>query len=111
MARLKAERDTTERSQTMHFIDKLADLMFSMDVDYNGQVSVDELRNSGKIDELLDVLGLVNLPYGFGLEDLHRMLDVDGSGQLSKDEVVDGMFRLVFSSEFQRDCIVQFGLG
>lgn len=38
--------------------------------------------------------------------DLHAMFDDEFSETLSKDEFINGMFRLVFNNEFQRDCCV-----
>ena len=81
-----------------------------------------ELRNDITCDKLLEVTGNfsggygeqfklaldgVNLPHGFDFRSLHQMLDVDCNGLLKKREFTQGMYRLIFSNEFQNGCLIQ----
>jgi len=97
------------KKHQMDALEKLADLMFDLDVDGNSELSLNELRAGSKDPRLHKLLRLIDLPVGFTIEELFSLLDVDGSGILSRAEFIGGMFRLIFSNEFQRGCLTQLG--
>lgn len=65
-------------------------------------------QHGHKIQELIEG---VSLPAGFEVHDCHAMFDRDGTGTITQQEFVQGMGRLIFSSEFQRSCIMQSSLA
>lgn len=61
--------------------------------------------------DLMDELRAVDFPRGFGMDDLHCMFDDEYSESLTKDEFINGMFRIVFNNEFQRDCCIKLHIA
>merc|ERR1712048_310057 len=102
---LEAEKAHIRKTEQMMLAHKLSEIMFEIDSDGDGCMSLAELRANGKgHEDLLHAVSNIGLPHGFSLDDLHMMLDEDGSGSLSREEFLDGMFRLVLNTPFQRDC-------
>merc|ERR1711957_1045103 len=59
------------------------------------------VKNHRNLDELLQSIGL---PVGFDIGDLHLVFDEEQQGQVSKQEFLEGMFRLIFNNDFHRSC-------
>jgi len=55
---------------------------------------------------LRDALQGIDLPHGFLTSDLHDILDEDCDGTLTRKEFVEGMFRLIYSNDMQRYCLL-----
>lgn len=53
---------------------------------------------------LMDELCSLDLPCGFNIQAIHTMLDMNMDGEVSKDDFINGMFRLVMNNEFQDKC-------
>jgi len=98
----------TKRNQ-MHAVNDLTQLMFELDIDGSDQLSKEELLAGSENPALRKLLREADFPAGFTLHDLFLILDVDGSGILSKNEFVGGIFRLLHSNEFQRQCLGRLG--
>jgi len=98
------------KRKQMQAIDRLANLMFELDEDGTGDLSVSELVSGAtKKNDLRELLRQIDLPVGFTIEELFDILDVDGSGIISRSEFIGGLFRMVFSNTFQRDCLTRLG--
>lgn len=93
------------RMNQMDIVENIKEIVYSIDTSGDGCVSKEEILAAEDNEELKAVLEEVELPYAFSLEDLHTMLDKDGDGELSAAEFFIGMRRLVFSNDFQRECI------
>merc|ERR1719469_1126537 len=75
-------------------------------------LSRDELEAwAHKRPELVEVLRDIELPRGFTLNDIYLMFDEELGGGLSKQEFVNGMFRLLFSDDYQRSCMLQLSVA
>lgn len=86
--------------------ENLADLLYKLDEDSDNKLSREELE-TGILEEadFGDLIKQLGLPIDFTVADFLHMLDCDGSGSLSREEFVTGTLRLIYSSEFQRDCL------
>jgi len=103
------QRDSRTRKTQMSALSDLTHLMFQLDVDGSDEISREELVDGSDNPSLIRLLREVDLPAGFTLEDLFCILDADGSGILSRSEFIGGLFRLLFSNEFQRQCLARLG--
>jgi voltage-gated sodium channel len=83
----------------------VADEVFAEDTD--GSMTREEFELAiKKHPGLLEHISQLDLPRGFHVSDLHLMLDEEYEGSVSKKEFLNGMFRLVFSDDFQRNCCI-----
>jgi hypothetical protein len=94
------------RMNQMDVVENIKEIIYSIDTSGDGCVSKDEINAAGNNEELRAILDEVELPYAFTLDDLHTLLDKDGDGELSAAEFFVGMRRLVFSNDFQRECVL-----
>jgi len=99
------------KGQQMRQVKSLAKIMFRLDEDGNSFLSRDEFEKGSENMQLQEMLGDIELPAGFTFSEMFTMLDIDGDGWLSKSELVDGIMRLIYSSDFQRDCMQSCGFG
>lgn len=93
------------KARQMEAIEDLAELMFELDEDGNYELDVNELQRGVSNPRLHKLLRHIDLPVGFTAEELFNMLDLDGSGKISRSEFIGGIFRLIFSNDFQRQCL------
>jgi len=103
------QSDFRTRRTQINAINELTQLMFEMDKDKSDEISMQELVAASESPSLVRILREVDFPAGFTLQDLFQLLDTDGSGILSRNEFVGGIFRLLFSNEFQRQCLARLG--
>ena len=66
------------------------------------EMEQNSLEHPGLMEELCDV----DFPRGFTLRDFHAVFDEEYNSKLSKEEFINGMFRIIFNSDFQRNCCV-----
>jgi len=85
-------------------VEILASIMFELDADRDGQLSFDEFAAAMTNDNFNQLLRRIEIPWGFTIEDLFTLLDTSCQGNLSKAEFTNGLFHLIFSSDFQREC-------
>merc|ERR1719424_805387 len=78
---------------------------------FNGTISMDEFKHCGEQKHLQEMLDEIDLPLGFTFVELFQMLDNDGSGKITQDNFVSGMGRLIYNTEFHRDCITNCAFG
>jgi hypothetical protein len=97
-----------ERKKTAHSI---ADVLFVLDVNEDGRVSVEELEKGAEDERFRELLSMLDLPLNFTCRELVYALDNDGDGWLSREEFVDGLLRLIYCSDFHRDCIHSMSVG
>jgi len=94
------------QKEQMKFVSNIGKIIYEIDTDGGGTISQEEIEQAEGHEDLNNMLNLVDLPWGFTLGDLHTMLDKDGDGELSKSEFFVSMKRLIFSGEFQRECVL-----
>jgi len=107
----EAEDLMSFRLRQMAFVENVRDVIYEIDADGDGTVSPEEIAEASDNEALLDALASVDLPTGFSMLELHCMLDKDGDGELTKFEFGQGMKRLIFSNDFQRQCLLQLAMA
>mmetsp|Transcript_23628 Transcript_23628/g.43854 ORF Transcript_23628/g.43854 Transcript_23628/m.43854 type:complete len:631 (-) Transcript_23628:30-1922(-) len=110
MAAQREDQELELQKTQIKLASNLADMVFSIDVNSDEKISLEELE-AENAQELHVVLGDLGLPHGYSLEELFVMLDVDGNGDLSKLEFVQGIMRLIYCNQFQRDCLFRTAIG
>jgi len=103
------QKDVRTKKNQLHALHALADILSQLDTDGSEQISMEEMQAGSDNAFLFKVLRDIDFPAGFTLEDLFSLLDIDGSGVLSRNEFIGGLFRLLFSNEFQRQCLARLG--
>merc|ERR1712107_668727 len=98
---MKTSQQILRQVHRMECIRALGDMIWTLDADNSGEVSMQEFRQVGTIPEIYQEFKELDLPPGFSLDDLHVMLNIDGVGELSRDEFENGMYRAIYSDEFQ----------
>lgn len=61
--------------------------------------------------DFADVMRKCNFPRGFELRSLHTIFDDNNDGLISKQELVNGMFRLCFNNLSQHACTILHSIG
>lgn len=113
MSEKQRSRDEEKfRRARMRKIIVLADDLFKS----TDELSSHELQRvasmqSRKSDMLMEELKAVKFPRGFHIGDVHLMFDDEFNKSISKDEFINGMFRLVFNDPFQRDCCLSLQIA
>merc|ERR1719375_2069125 len=107
----EAEDLATFRARQMEFVETMKDIIYEIDADGDGTVSPEEIQAAQDNEDLIEALQCVDLPVGFSMSELHCMLDKDGDGELTKGEFGQGMKRLIFSNDFQRQCLLQLAVA
>jgi hypothetical protein len=110
-AEAEAEDRLQFQNRQMAFVESMKDIIYEIDTDGDGTVSPQEMADASEHEELLEALASCDLPVGFSALELHCMLDKDGDGELSKFEFQQGMRRLIFSNEFQRQCLLSLAIA
>lgn len=100
-----------EKSGQMNQTKLLADYMFSLDTDGNDRICISEMEKAGENPDLISMLRQIDLPNDFTFLELFQMLDTNGDGTLTRQEFVGGVMRLIYNSEFHRDCLACLALG
>jgi len=106
-----AEDEAEHRKHQMEFVESIKNIIYEIDTDGDGTVSPEEIAAAADNEALVEALYLVELPHGFSMQELHCMLDKDGDGELTKAEFHQGMKRLIFSNDFQRQCLLQLAVA
>lgn len=94
------------RDKQKGLVETLKTLIWEMNEDGDGIISQEELDAAANDPKFVEMLKEINLPSSFSVTDMHLMLDKDGDGELTEEEFADGMYDLVYSNDFQRQCIL-----
>jgi hypothetical protein len=105
------DEEAIERHNKLHSAEQLADLLFHLDKDSDDCLSTQELHEGIENPKFVQVLQTLDLPFAFSATELMNMLDNDRSGHLSMHEFIRGVQRLLYCSDFQRDCIHNMQVG
>ncbi len=97
------------RRERMRKLLMLSDQLFESDDEHLTKDKLQALSAENPV--LMEELRAMEFPRGFRLRDLHLMFDQEYSSTLTKDEFVNGMFRIIFNDEFQRDCCVLLNIA
>lgn len=81
------------------------------DFDKDGRLSLEDMSNSLRIPGLLETFKKVNLPPHIQAHELIALLDSDGDGSLSWAEITCGLYRLISSDGFQRECMTHIAIN
>merc|ERR1712242_504270 len=107
-------------NERMSNIKEIANIMFSSmesagDDPNEATISKEKMKEFTSSTEygprLHELTKHVKLPVGYEVTDCHAMFDRDTSGTITQKEFVEGMGRLIFSNEFQRNCMVQSSIA
>jgi len=109
--KFQQERVQARKKEQASIAEQLCELAFEIDTDGDARICIEELRASFENEKLRDLFFKLDLPLGFEEVEFLYMLDVDGNGSLSKQEFVHGILRLIFCSDFQRDCLHNMSIG
>merc|ERR1712139_492354 len=99
------------RQGQIAFVESIKDIIYEIDEGGDGTVSPEEIAEAGDNEQLVEALAMIELPTGFSMLELHCMLDKDGDGELTKAEFGQGMRRIIFSNDFQRQCLLQLSVA
>jgi voltage-gated sodium channel len=110
-AEAQAEDELGFRMRQMEFVESIQDIIYEIDIDGDGTVSPEEIAGAEDNEVLKEALEAVDVPLGFSMGELHCMLDKDGDGELTKGEFSQGMKRLIFSNDFQRQCLLMLAVA
>jgi len=111
LAEAEAEDQLEFRNRQMEFVESIKDIIYEIDTDGDGTVSPEEIDQASDNEQLQEALSCCDLPAGFSMGELHCMLDKDGDGELTKGEFQQGMKRMIFSNDFQRQCLLSLGVA
>lgn len=100
-----------KKKEQMKAFNMISTLMFEIDTNDDMKISKKEMEEGKNNEKLHELLQKVDFPHGFTYTEFHAMLDQDGSGHLSQSEFINGMLRLVYNDQFQRDCMFQLTMG
>jgi len=103
------EQRCTRVHQQVEAIEGLASLMFEVDSNHDDSITVEELQKAASDPRLVELLTKIKLPFGFTVEELFATLDQRNNGQISRNEFIGGLFRIVYSNDFQRQCLLRLG--
>jgi len=107
----EAEDLASFRSRQIMFVESIQDIIYEIDEDGDGTVSPEEIAQASDNEDLIEALSCIDLPTGFSMSELHCMLDKDGDGELTKFEFGQGMRRLIFCNDFQRQCLLMLAVA
>jgi len=107
----EVEDHIKHQNEQMEFIAEVSQIVYELDCDGTGSISREEMKEADQDEDLREALDMVELPFAFKMSDLHTMLDKDGDGELSKSEFYIGMKRLIFSNEFQSQCLIMLAIA
>lgn len=97
-----------KKKRATRAVEKIVDKMFSYRCTQTDSITVSEMIKAIRNEDVQKLIIDADLPKGFTMRHLYTMLDVDADDCASKDEVADGIFRLVHSTEFQRLCMLEY---
>jgi len=98
-----------QQQKKVDALETLSELIQQFDEDQDGEISLAELKVAIQDPQLQELLHQISLPVGFTVEELFAMLDSDGSGAISYHEFTGGLFRIIYSNDFQRECLLRLG--
>lgn len=107
---LKEASDFAYKRSQMRAIIRLANHLFADPTDEGLSRRHFELA-ALKTPQVMEAFRSVELPRSFELQDLHLVFDEDQNGTVNKDELVKGMFRLIFNNDFQRHCCIELAIA
>lgn len=104
-AEFDKEEETRQKKALMRNISEMADAIYSSkDCDEDGLGMAEMVSIVHDRPELKALLKTCGLPRGFHIGNLHLIFDETYGGTVDKLEFLNGMSRLIFNNEFQRDC-------
>lgn len=108
---MAAEGEAMEKASKLALLGKIQEMVFSLDADGSGEVSVSEIEKGMQIPAVKKMFDSVHLPKAFAAEELMALLDGDGDGSLTADEFMKSFFRLIDNNEFQANCLLTVSLN
>jgi len=114
--RLREEDLENMRKDQMVHAEKLSVIMDVLDTNKDTYLTEQELMAAAENSDFGQTLreGMLNgmnLPLNFEFTDLYLMLDQDSNNQLSPKEFIEGMYRLIYGTEFQHTCMMQLSMA
>lgn len=97
------------RQARMELIKTIGQQMSRLDDEES--ISKQEMEKYSDEPEMQQMLLDIELPKGFSILDLYSILDEDADEALTYDEFVNGMYRLIYATDFQRICMMQLSMA
>lgn len=107
---VERDHEMWERQHKVGILSRIQELIFALDADASGEISMDELKEGLESDTVSDLLSQVGFPRGFEPEEVMDLLDSDGDGVLSMAEFTVSFFRVIYGDKFQNQCLSQSNL-
>jgi len=106
-----AEAVEQRRKEQMKIITKLSGALFRLDADHDGLLTQEEINHAKEDETLYQEFHDADFPFGFGPLELYEMLDVEDETRLTQAKFIEGMFRMIHSTDFQRQCLIMQSTG
>lgn len=111
MESINAQLEEQEKQVMMGKIRLMAGDIWALDHNNDGFISIEEMRGISESPAALAHFQDLKLPKGFTFDDLFDMLNLSGSEELNHTEFIDGMHRIVFTTDFHINCFLLQGMG
>merc|ERR1712118_530054 len=92
---MQKEDDEKEGAMKIQRLEQIRAMIFALDEDNSGTISVDELEKGLELPEVKELMELIKLPKGFDAHEILSLLDHDGDGILDFKEFMWSFFRLL----------------
>lgn len=108
---MEQDLEAAEKKEKLGLLLRIRDMIFALDADQSGSISVEEVEAGWNDPEFRDLLADIDLPKGFSAQELMCLLDADGDGELTFDEFMRSFYRLITSNTFQSNCCMHASLN
>jgi voltage-gated sodium channel len=101
---LERDQAANENLRRLNVADQIHRSLFNLVKD-GGELSMKEVELGLSNPDIRAMMQEAQVPKSFQAEDLMLLLDVDGTGKVSAEEFMGGFHTLLFSDDFQKQCI------
>eukprot|EP00746_Dinoflagellata_sp_MGD_P001251 gnl/MRDRNA2_/MRDRNA2_102345_c0_seq1.p1 gnl/MRDRNA2_/MRDRNA2_102345_c0~~gnl/MRDRNA2_/MRDRNA2_102345_c0_seq1.p1 ORF type:complete len:502 (+),score=97.84 gnl/MRDRNA2_/MRDRNA2_102345_c0_seq1:88-1593(+) len=108
---MEQDLETQERNEKLKLLLRIRDMVFALDKDESGSISIEEVEEGWEDPNFQELLGDIDLPKGWTAAELMCLLDADGDGELTFDEFMRSFYRLIASNSFQMNCCMHAALN
>lgn len=108
---MEKDLDDKEKKAKIALLTRIRDMVFALDKDESGSISVEEIEEGWQEPQLRELLADINLPKGWTPGELMCLLDADGDGELTFEEFMRSFYRLIASDPFQQSCCMHASLN
>lgn len=92
-------------------LERIRDIVFELDTDESGTISVSELEQGWGSPALRDLLKEMKLPKGFTAQELMFLLDRNGCEEIPFEDFITNIYRMLLNDAFQMNCCLHASLN